>query len=130
MLMLWSCRGSPTLPQTTFREVLTLLAVCDVVFITTATVTFGLPQLSQHWKVGQFEQNKTMTRSFFKLLYNIDMPQINNEPSLICLLKPDDNSDIYMLRSQIMSSVEYILGKKLFHHKFTQKIDFFSWSAN
>ena len=30
-----------------------------------------------------------------------------------------------MLRSQIMSRAEHILGNKLFHHKFTQKIDIF-----
>ena len=40
------------------------------------------------------------------------------------ILEPEDG-EILMLRSQIMSRAENILGNKLFHHKFT-----FSWSTN
>jgi len=35
----------------TFREVLTMLAVYDCLFITTASASFSLPQLSDYWKV-------------------------------------------------------------------------------
>ena len=38
-------------PQLTFREVLTMLAIFDSIFITTASVTFSLPLLSSYWQV-------------------------------------------------------------------------------
>jgi len=36
--------------KVTFREVLTMLAVFDCIFISTVSTTFGLPQLSAYWK--------------------------------------------------------------------------------
>ena len=37
--------------QVSFRQLLTMLAVFDCVFITTVSVSFSLPQLSSYWKV-------------------------------------------------------------------------------
>ena len=38
--------------EVTFREVLMMLAIFDCFFITTASVSFSLPQLSSYWKVN------------------------------------------------------------------------------
>ena len=37
--------------QATFRQLLTMLALFDIAFITTASVSFSFPQLSNYWKV-------------------------------------------------------------------------------
>ena len=38
--------------EVTFREVLMMLAIFDCFFITTASISFSLPQLSSYWKVS------------------------------------------------------------------------------
>ena len=40
--------------EVTFREVLMMLAMFDCFFITTASISFSLPQLSSYWKVNLF----------------------------------------------------------------------------
>ena len=37
--------------QVTFRQLLTMLAIFDITFITTASISFSVPQLSAQWKV-------------------------------------------------------------------------------
>ena len=39
--------------QVTFRQLLTMLAIFDLSFILCAFISFSLPQLSPHWKVGR-----------------------------------------------------------------------------
>ena len=41
--------------QVSFRQLLTMLAVFDCVFITTVSVSFSLPQLSTYWKVASLK---------------------------------------------------------------------------
>ena len=59
--------------QVSFRQLLTMLAVFDCVFITTVSVSFSLPQLSTYWKVASLKHMKSViisngikTNSFFK----------------------------------------------------------------
>ena len=56
-----------------FRQLLTMLAVFNCVFITTVSVSFSLPQLSTYWKVASLKHMKSViisnwhkTNSFFK----------------------------------------------------------------
>ena len=48
----WPCWPYwPCMSQATFRHLLTMLAFFDITFITTAAISFSLPQLSTYWKV-------------------------------------------------------------------------------
>ena len=45
-------------PQQTFREVLTMLAAFDCIFISSAVISFSLPLLSPYWKVKPYDAIK------------------------------------------------------------------------
>ena len=55
LMMLFDQPKSVISFEVTFREVLMMLAIFDCFFITTASISFSLPQLSSYWKVNQFE---------------------------------------------------------------------------
>ena len=44
--------------QVTFRQVLTMLAVFDCVLITSITMAFSLPQISNYWAVREAMKKK------------------------------------------------------------------------
>ena len=50
----WPCW--PFMSQATFRHLLTMLALFDIAFITTAAISFSLPQLSTYWKVREISK--------------------------------------------------------------------------
>ena len=50
----WPCW--PCMSQATFRHLLTMLALFDIAFITTAAISFSLPQLSTYWKVREISK--------------------------------------------------------------------------
>ena len=55
-----------------FRQLLTMLAVFDCVFITTVSVSFSLPQLSTYWKVASLKHNEGCHQSSLVLSIKIN----------------------------------------------------------
>ena len=53
--------------QVTFRQVLTMLAVFDCVLITSITMAFSLPQISNYWAVREAMKKKSRRRETLNL---------------------------------------------------------------
>ena len=71
--------------EVTFREVLMMLAIFDCFFITTASVSFSLPQLSSYWKVNPISNLPHINRpqtglktQNFKIVRSGDFAQFYN----------------------------------------------------
>ena len=98
-------------PQLTFREVLTMLAIFDSIFITTASVTFSLPLLSSYWQVQIHVKIQLLMKIQAKIqiqIQNNGHPGLGAPPSVPVAVAAYTNLSQWLDMVQFIFVVEFL----------------------